>query len=156
LATAFVSNNRIAKQQRVRHLALTDGALMGELPSKKKSDRPEAGRELTMAIRFPSKLRGAIIKWAENQQDVPQIPEAVRRLVKRGLASDQPESASKSSKRNSSSNQRTRASEMAGKAIDAMIDKSATTEDKVYRKRRLVKGPDEFQTLRADRQKREG
>jgi hypothetical protein len=44
---------------------------------------------------------------------------------------------------------------MAGKAIDAMIDKSATTEDKVYRKRRLIKGPDEFQTLRSDRQKRE-
>ena len=108
-----------------------------------------------MAIRFPTKLRGAIVKWAEDQQDTPQIPEAVRRLVKRGLASDQQKSASGSSKRKSSSNQRTRASEMAGKAIDSMIDESTTTEDKVYRKRRLIKGPDEFQTLRADRQKRE-
>jgi hypothetical protein len=44
---------------------------------------------------------------------------------------------------------------MAGKAIDAMIDKSATTDDKVSRKRRLIKGPDEFQSLRANRQNRE-
>jgi hypothetical protein len=128
---------------------------MGQLVSKKKSTRPDSGRDLTMAIRFPSKLRGAIIKWAEDQQDMPQIPEAVRRLVKRGLASDQPKLASRSSKPKASSNQRTRASEMAGKAIDAMIDKSATTDDKVSRKRRLIKGPDEFQTLRANRQNRE-
>lgn len=125
------------------------------LVSKKKSDRPDAARDLTMAIRFPGRLRGAIIKWAENQQDVPEIPEAVRRLVKRGLASDQPKSAGKASERKSNSNQRTRASEMAGKTIDAMIDKSAATEDKVTRKRRLIKGPDEFQKVRADRQKPE-
>jgi hypothetical protein len=142
-------------KQRVGPLALTDGALMGPLLPKKKSDRPEAGRDLTMAIRFPTKLRGAIIKWAENQQDAPEIPEAVRRLVEMGLASKHPAPKSPSSKQKSRSNQRTRASEMAGTAIDAMIDKSATTEDKVYRKRRLIKGPDEFQTLRANRQERD-
>ncbi len=128
---------------------------MGQLLSKKKSNRPAAGRDLKMAIRFPTKLRGAIIKWAENQQDTPEIPEAVRRLVELGLASKHPASKSTSSKPKSGSSQRTRASEMAGAAIDAMIDKSATTEDKVYRKRRLIKGPDEFQTLRANRQERD-
>ena len=126
---------------------------MGQPPSKRPSNRSESGRGLTMAIRFPTKLRGAVVKWAENQSDTPQIPAAVRRLVELGLAAEQAAAEGKSVKRTRNSNQQARASEMAGKVIDNMIDGATTNEDKVYRKRRLIKGPDEFQKLREDRKK---
>ena len=126
---------------------------MGQSPSKRPSNRLEGGQDLTMAIRFPTKLRGAVVKWAEKQPNTPQIPAAVRRLVELGLAAEQAATESKSTKRARNSNQQARASEMAGRVIDDMIDGGTTDEDKVYRKRRLIKGPDEFQNVRDDRQK---
>jgi hypothetical protein len=126
---------------------------MGQPLSKRTSNRPEIGRDPTMAIRFPTKLRGAVVKWAEKQPDTPQISAAVRRLVKLGLAADQSATKVKSTKRTRNSDQRARASEMAGTVIDDIIDDATANEDKVYRKRRLIKGPDEFQKLRTDRQK---
>jgi hypothetical protein len=105
-----------------------------------------------MAIRFSTKLRGAVVKWAEKQSDAPQIPAAVRRLVELGLAAEKTP-ADGPAKRERISNQQARASEMAAGVIDDMIDGATASEDKVYRKRRLIKGPDEFQKLREDRQK---
>lgn len=126
---------------------------MGQPLSKRTTNRAETSRGLTMAIRFPTKLRGAVVKWAENQPDAPQIPTAVRRLVELGLAAEQAATEGRSTKRTRNSNQQARASEMAGKVIDDMIDGAAAEEDKVYRKRRLIKGPDEFQKIRDDRKK---
>jgi hypothetical protein len=42
------------------------------------------------------------------------------------------------------------AAEMAGEAIDQQADQSATAEERESRKRRLVKGPEEFRELRRD------
>ncbi|WP_424630788.1 hypothetical protein [Bradyrhizobium sp. SYSU BS000235] len=126
---------------------------MGQPLSKRTSTRPDVGRDPTMAIRFPTKLRGAVVKWAEKQPDTPQISAAVRRLVELGLAADESVTEGKSAKRARRSDQKARASEMAGRVIDDMIDDATANDDKAYRKRRLIKGPDEFQNLRADRQK---
>jgi hypothetical protein len=126
---------------------------MAQPLSKRTSNRPEIGRDFTMAIRFPTKLRGAVVKWAEKQPDTPQISAAVRRLVELGLAADQATAGSKTIKRARSSDQHTRASEMAGRVIDDMINDATANEDKISRKRRLIKGPDEFQKLRTDRPK---
>lgn len=126
---------------------------MAQPHSKRTSNRPEIGRDLTMAIRFPTKLRGAVVKWAEKQPDTPQIPTAVRRLVELGLAADRATAGSKTTKRARNADQQARASEMAGRVIDNMIGDATANEDKVSRKRRLIKGPDEFQKLRTDRQK---
>ncbi len=121
----------------------------GTVLSNKPNNHTDTGRGLTMAIRFSTKLRGAVVKWAENQPDAPQIPAAVRRLVEVGLAAEQ---TAKSIKRGPNAGQQARASEMAGNVIDDMIDGATPNEDKVYRKQRLIKGPDEFQKLREDRQ----
>lgn len=126
---------------------------MAQPVSKRTSNRAEIGHDLTMAIRFPTKLRGAVVKWAEKQPDTPQIPTAVRRLVELGLAADQAKARSKATKRARSSDQHARASEMASRAIDDMINDATAIEDKISRKRRLIKGPDEFRKLRTDRQK---
>jgi hypothetical protein len=45
---------------------------------------------------------------------------------------------------------RTKAAEMAGEAIDRQADQSATAEERESRKRRLLKGPEEFRELRRD------
>jgi hypothetical protein len=46
-----------------------------------------------------------------------------------------------------------RAREIAEDAIDGMNDSTATTDDQASRKRRLLKGPEEFRDVRIDRQK---
>jgi hypothetical protein len=40
---------------------------------------------------------------------------------------------------------------MAGDQLDQLADKSATADQQATRKRRLLKGPEEFQSVRVDR-----
>jgi hypothetical protein len=47
-----------------------------------------------------------------------------------------------------------KAAEMAGREIDRLADQSATNEEQVRRKRRLIKGPREFRNMRGDLPKR--
>jgi hypothetical protein len=46
-----------------------------------------------------------------------------------------------------------RAKELAAKAIDKMSDDGASADDQASRKRRLLKGPEEFRNSRVDRAK---
>jgi hypothetical protein len=57
----------------------------------------------------------------------------------------------KSKGRQSSEGQKLRAREMAGNAIDSMTDVTAHADDQASRKRRLLKGPEEFREVRVDR-----
>ncbi|WP_235782613.1 hypothetical protein [Bradyrhizobium murdochi] len=91
-------------------------------------------------------MRASVVRWAENQPDKPTLSEAIRRLVELGLTV-------KTSARQASEGQRLRAREMAGKAIDKMADAAATPDDQATRKKRLLKGPEEFQVVRKDRAK---
>jgi hypothetical protein len=47
-----------------------------------------------------------------------------------------------------------RAREMAGNTIDKLSDVTASPDDQATRKRRLLKGPEEFQAVRVDRPNR--
>ncbi len=49
--------------------------------------------------------------------------------------------------------QKLRAREMASVAIDRLADTTAHADDRASRKRRLLKGPEEFSDLRVDRPK---
>lgn len=89
----------------------------------------------------------AIKQWAAEQVDTPSLAEAIRRLVEMGLASASP---SRSKNPGAAAN----APELAGAQIDRLADVSASGEVQSARKRRLLKGPEEFQDLRADRKKR--
>ena len=71
-------------------------------------------------------------------------PEATRRLVELGLTL-------KTKGRKSSEGQQLRAREMASEAIDGMTDSSAQLSNQDSRKRRLLKGPEEFRDVRVDR-----
>jgi hypothetical protein len=120
---------------------------MSKKPKPKKRGRPATGRDPMMGFRAAPVLRASIVSWAENQPDMPTLSEATRRLVELGLAV-------KSKGLQSNEDQRLRAREMAGSTIDGMTDAAAHADDQASRKRRLLKGPEEFRDVRVDRTKK--
>jgi hypothetical protein len=115
----------------------------------KMRSRPATSRDPMMGFRAAPVLRASIVKWAESQPNMPTLSEATRRLVELGLTV-------KTKGRQSSEGQKLRAREMAGKAIDDMIDPTVHADDQASRKRRLLKGPEEFRNARVDRPKAKG
>lgn len=96
-----------------------------------------------IGVRCQLPLLKQIDSWAEEQDDKPTHPEAIRRLVEMALASEIP--AKPTSKKADA-----KASQLAGQMIDMLSDGSAPPEEREKRKRRLVKGPTEFREIRAD------
>ncbi len=117
--------------------------------NKKARGRPrkKGGVHPVSAVRLAPELGRDVDKWAAAQPDTPTRSEAIRRLVELGLTV-------KPKGKHSSEGQRLRAREMAAKAIDKLADSAATPEDQATRKKRLLKGPEEFQTVRVDRPSR--
>jgi len=111
--------------------------------------RPRTGITPLMGFRADPVIRASIVRWAENQPDMPSLSESIRRLVELGLTV-------KSKGRRPGEGQKLRAREMAGKAIDDMIDPTVHADDQASRKRRLLKGPEEFRAARMDRPKAKG
>ena len=116
-------------------------------PKKTRVSGPD--RDPMMGFRAAPVLRASIVKWAENQTDAPTLSEATRRLVELGLTV-------KTKGRQSKEGQKLRAREMAGNTIDDMSDTAANPDDQASRKRRLLKGPEEFRGVRVDRPKSKG
>ena len=114
--------------------------------TRKKQRGPRAASERApIGALLPAGLLARVDRWAASQKDAPSRPEAVRRLVELGAppAGVRTEKAAK-------------AAEMAGHEIDRLGDPSATDEERQLRKRRLIKGPKEFQELRRNRPKANG
>jgi hypothetical protein len=115
--------------------------------------RPRTGITPLIGFRADGVTRAAIIKWAENQPDQPTLSEAIRRLVELGLtvrAVQRPKSDNVKPRRDT----KQRARELAGTAIDEMTDNTASRENQANRKRRLISGPEEFQSVRHDRNRK--
>jgi hypothetical protein len=91
-----------------------------------------------MGFRAEPVLRAAIVRWAENQPDMPTLSEATRRLVELGLTVKTP------ARPVGKSDRRLRAEELAAKAIEK------PPEERTKRRRRLTKGPPEFREDRVD------
>jgi hypothetical protein len=70
--------------------------------------------------------------------------EAIRHLVEIGLAA-RAKPAARSEKAAAN------AKELAGKTIDRLVDNGASPEEQASRKRKLLKGPEEFREVRVDR-----
>jgi hypothetical protein len=125
-----------------------------------------------MGFRAAPVLRASIVKWAENQPDLPTLSEATRQLVELGLTvrtkarstGRRPPAAivadlaaetidSLPPKPIAKPGRRTRAKELAGNAIEKMGDPAASPEERSQRRRRLTKGPTEFREVRVDQPK---
>jgi hypothetical protein len=81
-------------------------------------------------------------KWASSQADGPTRSEAIRRLVELGLTV----------KARSAPSERQRAAlaDVASKAIDSLMVGAPGNDEKASRKRRLIKGSEEFREDRVD------
>jgi hypothetical protein len=115
---------------------------------QKKRAAPAAGKGTLIDLRLESGLLARVDRWAASQKDGASRPEAIRRLVELGLAV-----ALRAGVRTERAAQ---AAEMASQEIDRVVDPSATDEERQLRKRRLIKGPGEFQDLRRKRRKTNG
>jgi hypothetical protein len=86
-------------------------------------------------------------EWITDQRDADlSRSEAIRRLVEIGLTvKARPKQGSRARADN--------ANAMAADQLDQLADESATSDERASRKRRLLKGPEEFQNVRVDRAK---
>jgi hypothetical protein len=115
----------------------------------KKRGRPATGKDPLMGFRASPVMRASVVRWAENQTDNPSLSEAIRRLVEIGLSgtttSERPRILS------TSKQSAARAAELAARTIEKRIDSKAPAEEREVRKRKLLRGPEEFRETRVDR-----
>jgi Arc/MetJ-type ribon-helix-helix transcriptional regulator len=117
------------------------------------SGRKPTGRDPARTIRLSDEFIATVDTWAAQQDDSPNRSEAIRRLVELGLTVKTEERPkSEDTKRRQKTKQRAR--ELAGAVVDEMTDTTASPENQADRKRRLIKGPEEFQGVRRDRPNR--
>ena len=114
----------------------------------KKRGRPATGKDPLMGFRASPVMRASVVKWAENQPDKPTLSESIRRLVELGLTVK--------TKSAPSERQRAALADLASKAIDSLTVGTADSDEKASRKRRLLKGPEEFRDVRVDKPKAKG
>jgi len=96
-----------------------------------------------MGFRASPVMRASVVRWAENQPDKPTLSEAIRRLVELGLTVK--------TKSPPSERQRAALADLASKAIDSLTVGTADSDEKASRKRRMIKGTEEFRKARVDR-----
>ncbi|WP_431015521.1 hypothetical protein [Bradyrhizobium pachyrhizi] len=116
----------------------------------KRRGRPATGKDPSRTFRLSDEFMAQLDDWAARQDDKPTRSEAIRRLVEIGLSAKN-ESPRKSEDTQQRKDTKQRARELAGDAIDGIAEAAASPEDQASRKRRLIKGPEEFQKVRRDR-----
>jgi hypothetical protein len=94
---------------------------------------------------MPAELIAEVEAWAAANETGRS--EAIRRLVELGLASTTKAPARRCEKNAA------KAKDLAAAAIDRLSESAAHPEEQASRKRRLLKGPEEFREVRVDRAK---
>jgi hypothetical protein len=110
----------------------------------KKARRRVRGTQIS--VRVHKAFLTALDQWRKQQQDQPSRPNAMRQLAEISLAKIGPRP--KVRRRPGPA-----ANDMAARVIDALADRSAPPENLAKRKRRLLKGPEEFRNIREDQPK---
>ena len=107
---------------------------------KKRRGRPATGKDPLVSARLPQTLIDQVEHWAASNE--ASRSEAIRRLVELGLTV----------KTRSAPSERQRAAlaDLASKAIDSLTAGTPDNNEKASRKRRLIKGPEEFREDRVD------
>jgi hypothetical protein len=114
--------------------------------NKKSRGRPKkkGGSHPVTAVRLPPDTLRGVDDWAAEHEAKPTRSEAIRRLVEIGLTvNSRPKQPSRA--------RADKANAMAANQLDRLADVSAPADEQESRKRRLLKGPEEFQNVRIDR-----
>jgi hypothetical protein len=113
-----------------------------KVDQKKRRGRPATGRGLMVSSRIPEATVTTIDAWADQNETTRS--DAIRRLVELGLTV-------RTRPKQSAPARAERAKDLAGKVIDSFSTDGADVEETASRKRRLLKGPEEFREARVDR-----
>jgi|SRR6267378_4361629 hypothetical protein len=98
-------------------------------------------------IRLSDQFIAKVDAWAAQQSEEIGRSEAIRRLVEIGLGS-----AKVARRRRNAALLAAR--DLAALQIDRLTDPAAPAEEQASRKRRLLKGPEEFREVRVDRKRK--
>ena len=113
------------------------------LVPKKRRGPPPTGHGIQIQVRIKPEKLAELDRWIRAQSDNPSRPEAIRRMVERTLSRFAHPKAADQKKAQ-------KASELAARAAEHVIDKSIPLEEQQRRKRALIKGPKEFREIRED------
>jgi hypothetical protein len=106
--------------------------------TKKMRGRPlTTGKGTLIGVRMQPDELAVLDSWLTRDGRGLTRPQAIRLGAAKPIAK-------------TSANTSTKAKELAGQAIDGLADPRASTEERAERKRRLLKGPEEFLDLRRD------
>jgi hypothetical protein len=123
------------------------------IPKRKRGRPATGGRGEGILVRLQPNRLTAIDAWIAEQSAPMTRPEGIRAILDTVLRIAAKDSGAK---RVSKPARASRARELAAEAIDKISDPDASTEERDERRRRLTKGPPEFQELRVDRPKSKG
>jgi len=113
------------------------------LVPKKKRGPPPTGQGIQIQVRIQPDKLAQLDEWIAAQKDRPSRPEAIRRIVEGVVA--QSVHPKPSTKRKDQ-----KASDLADRAAEHLVDKSLPAEEQQRRKGSLIKGPKEFRNIRED------
>lgn len=120
------------------------------IPQKKRGP-PATGKGEPVVVRMHPPMLAGLDEWiARQKQPLPTRPGAIRRLVEIGLT------VRASKPKQAPAARADRAKELASKAIDKLTVGASDDDEKANRKRRLIKGPEEFREVRVDGPKAKG
>ena len=106
----------------------------------KKRGRPATGKDPLVGARLPPALIDQLDAWA-SRGSIGRS-EAMRRLLERALAIESQDDLGTAEDQ--------KASTLADRAAEDLVDKSLPLEEQQRRKRALIKGPKEFREIRED------
>lgn len=113
---------------------------------KRPTNRPAKPSITTLSVRCDPKMLIGLDEWRHAQRGAPSRAAAIPRLVQQALAGV-------TATRQHSSTSKRKAADMAGRELDRLGDQQASGEERAYRKRRLIRGPQEFRETRRDQPK---
>ena len=122
---------------------------------KKRTGRPPVGSTPIM-VRLPPDQLADLDRWirdiARRMNAKPTgRPEAIRDILQNHFDTQRQRWGREDVQKAKPSETRDKSADMAGWTIDTIDDQSAPAEDRAKRKRRLLKGPQEFREMRKDR-----
>ena len=115
---------------------------ISNIRKKRGRGRPKVGA-IPVLVRLLPDQADRLDRWRKGLSDRPGRPEAIRRVLEQALPR-LPAGAQGAAHR---------ASELAAKTIDGLVDKSRPPSEHARAKRRLIHGPNEFREIRGDQPK---
>jgi hypothetical protein len=121
--------------------------------TKKRRGPAPTGKGTLVGVRLQPDRLAAVDAWI-TKQDAPMTrPEAIRAMLDAVLVIGAKDPGEKPVSKPARA---ARARELAAEAIDKMIDPATPADERAQRRRRLTKGPEEFQEARIDRLRAKG